>query len=208
MIPSAAETQADPVFDYNYQVSISISMFHTTLSYKIQKVLHFFVKRSSFFGQALTTIDRTLQIDEFFSKDIQNVAKEENLCLGKSENEENWNYGENVKEKLISYFENIRIRHKTDPFWMIDPDPEEIDKKKRILLLSNIEIQNDDSVDVIYEAQFQLNGIKEMIEFIFSGNLNKTNLFEGFATLHVIQVSIYTISFCWQMPQSQVVSNL
>ena len=53
MIPSVAETQADPVFDYNYQVSISISMFHTTWSYKIQKVLHFFVKRSSFFGQAL-----------------------------------------------------------------------------------------------------------------------------------------------------------
>ncbi len=135
------------------------------------------------------------KIDEFFSKDFQNVAKEENLCLGKSENEEKWNFGENVKEKLISYFENIRIRHKTDPFWMLDPDPEEIDKKKRILLLSNIEKQDEDSVDLIYEAQFQLNGEKEMIEFIFVGNLNEKNAFEGFATLNVIQVPISINSF-------------
>ncbi len=136
-----------------------------------------------------------LQIDEFFSKKVQNVAKEENLCLGKYENEENWNYGENVKERMISYFENIRIRYKTDPFWMVDPDPQEIDKKKRILLLSNIEKQNEDSVDLIYEAQFQLNGVKEMIEFIFDGSFDEEKNFEGFATLHVIQVSISTNNF-------------
>ena len=103
LTPINIETQADPIFDYNFQ------------------------------------------IEEFFSKEIENFAKEENLCLGKSENTA-WNLREDVSEKLLFYFENIRIRHKTDPFWMLDSDPLEVDKKKRILLLTAIEKQSEDPV--------------------------------------------------------------
>ena len=107
LTPINIETQADPIFDYNFQ------------------------------------------IEEFFSKEIENFAKEENLCLGKSENIA-WNLGEDVSEKLVSYLDNIRIRHKTDPFWMLDSDPLEVDKKKRILLLTAIEKQSDDPVSFFF----------------------------------------------------------
>ena len=93
--------------------------------------------------------DYNVQIEEFYSEKIENVAKEGNLCLGKFENTA-WNYGKDVSEKLLSYFENIRIRYKTDPFWMLDSDPVEVDNKKRIFLLSNIEKQSDDSVSIFF----------------------------------------------------------
>jgi hypothetical protein len=130
--------------------------------------------------------DYNFQIKDFYSKENANLIKNEGLCLDQFENTD-WNSGSDVIKKISSFFENVLIRQKSDPFWMIDPDQSEIDPKKRILLLSNIEKQNDDPEDKIYEAQFQFNGQKEMIEFVYQGNLNKRDQFDGFATLQVVQ---------------------
>ena len=130
--------------------------------------------------------DYNFHIKDFYSKENPNLIKNEGLCLDKFENT-NWNSESDVIKRISSYFENILIRYKTDPFWMVDPDRSEIDRKKRILLLSNVEKQSEDPQDQIYEAQFQFNGEKEIVEFVFEGNLNKRNQFSGFANLRVVQ---------------------
>jgi hypothetical protein len=79
-------------------------------------------------------------------------------------------------------------------------DKTEVDKKRRVLLISGVEKQNDDDDDDnnnnnddddVYDAYFELNGSKESVEFTYEGSFNSGNKFDGFATLHVVQVHAF-----------------
>jgi hypothetical protein len=61
-----------------------------------------------------------LQIKDFYSESSPNLVKEKVLCLGQFENTE-WNQSDDVIGGITSYLENVRLRHKSDTFWMVEP---------------------------------------------------------------------------------------
>ena len=70
-------------------------------------------------------------------------------------------------------------------------DATENDAKKRVLLISGVEKQNDDVEDdaeKTYDATFQFNDVRETIEFVYDGNVDANGKFDGYAVLSVIQV--------------------
>jgi hypothetical protein len=60
----------------------------------------------------------------------------------------------------MAYFARISAhRHDVDPFWMVEPDPTDVDRRKGVKLLTSVEKTDGKA----FEAVFNFNGQKEAI---------------------------------------------